>query len=153
MRVTPQVPRVLSWAPAKRLLRHRRLVLMELRNKLVLGHSILAMRRIENAEVERLRRRTAGNPDGSGGRRSSATYKRPELLQRAVRSALAQTVADQLVIVVDDGGGLPSCPMIPDWWHARCRPILQCRCRPQCRDQADPLDLCRLPRRRQRVGT
>src|SRR6185503_7469224 len=35
-----------------------------------------------------------------------ATYHRPEGLLAAVRSALAQTVRDQLVVVVDDGGGL-----------------------------------------------
>jgi glycosyltransferase involved in cell wall biosynthesis len=39
-----------------------------------------------------------------------ATYRRPEGLQAAVRSALAQTVTDHLVVVVDDGGGLPQLP-------------------------------------------
>ncbi len=34
------------------------------------------------------------------------TYRRPELLRAAVQSALAQTVEDNLVVVVDDGGGL-----------------------------------------------
>src|SRR5262249_28593904 len=41
------------------------------------------------------------------------TYRRPEPLQRAVRSALAQTIADHVVIVVDDGGGLPDLPADP----------------------------------------
>lgn len=41
------------------------------------------------------------------------TYRRPELLRAAVESALAQTVTDHLVIVVDDGGGLPSLPADP----------------------------------------
>jgi glycosyltransferase involved in cell wall biosynthesis len=40
-----------------------------------------------------------------------ATYRRPEGLVAAVRSALAQTVSDQLVVVVDDGGGLPELPL------------------------------------------
>lgn len=35
-----------------------------------------------------------------------ATYRRPELLLSAVESALAQTVTDHHIIVVDDGGGL-----------------------------------------------
>ena len=39
-----------------------------------------------------------------------ATYRRPEGLQAAVDSALAQTVTDHLVVVVDDGGGLPELP-------------------------------------------
>ncbi len=34
------------------------------------------------------------------------TFRRPELLRAAVESALAQSVDDNLVIVVDDGGGL-----------------------------------------------
>lgn len=38
------------------------------------------------------------------------TYGRPESLVRAVRSALAQTVVDHVVVVVDDGAGLPSLP-------------------------------------------
>jgi glycosyltransferase involved in cell wall biosynthesis len=38
------------------------------------------------------------------------TYRRPASLLRAVRSALAQEVEDHVVIVVDDGGGLPELP-------------------------------------------
>jgi Glycosyl transferase family 2 len=97
---------------AKRLLRQRRLVVMELRNKLVLGRSALAMRRVEDAEVERLTGELSQIPEARVAV-VTATYKRPELLQRAVRSALAQTVADLVVIVVDDGGGLPELPDDP----------------------------------------
>ena len=39
-----------------------------------------------------------------------ATYRRPEGLIASVRSALDQTVTDHLVVVVDDGGGLPELP-------------------------------------------
>ena len=39
-----------------------------------------------------------------------ATYRRPQRLVAAVRSALAQTVTDHVVVVVDDGGGLPDLP-------------------------------------------
>ncbi|NUR41317.1 MAG: glycosyltransferase family 2 protein, partial [Streptomyces sp.] len=42
-----------------------------------------------------------------------ATHRRPEALLAAVRSALDQTVRDQLVIVVDDGAGLPELPDEP----------------------------------------
>ncbi len=38
------------------------------------------------------------------------TYRRPQLLRRAVQSALAQTLTDHRIIVIDDGGGLPSLP-------------------------------------------
>jgi len=41
-----------------------------------------------------------------------ATYRRPELLPCAIRSALAQDLEDHAVVVVDDGGGLPS--TLPD---------------------------------------
>ena len=39
------------------------------------------------------------------------TYKRHDLLVRAIRSALDQTIKDTLVLVVDDGGGLPDLRM------------------------------------------
>jgi glycosyltransferase involved in cell wall biosynthesis len=91
------------------------LPLEEMRNKVVLGHTAVGLRRFEDSEVRRL---LATLP---GGRRPRArvatvvlTYKRPEGLVRAVESVLAQTVRDQVVIVVDDGGGgLPELPADP----------------------------------------
>jgi glycosyltransferase involved in cell wall biosynthesis len=41
------------------------------------------------------------------------TYRRPDAVVRAVESALAQTVTDHHVIVVDDGAGLPALPASP----------------------------------------
>jgi glycosyltransferase involved in cell wall biosynthesis len=41
------------------------------------------------------------------------TYRRPGPLADAVESALAQTVTDQVVVVVDDGGGMPTLPADP----------------------------------------
>lgn len=38
------------------------------------------------------------------------TCRRPESLVRSVRSALAQTIDDHVVVVVDDGAGLPPLP-------------------------------------------
>jgi hypothetical protein len=96
---------------AKRALRSRRFAVMEARNKLVLCRSARALHRTENAEVARL---AAGPPPAAASVATIiATYRRPELLLRAVRSALAQTVGDQVVIVVDDGGGLPPLPTDP----------------------------------------
>src|SRR4051812_17780597 len=91
------------------------LPLEELRNKVVLGHTAIGLRRFERSEVRRLL------PAMPGGVRPRArvatvllTYKRPEGLLRAVRSVLAQTVRDQVVVVVDDaGGGLPDLPPDP----------------------------------------
>ncbi len=84
----------------------------EARNRLTLGPRTPALRRFEDAEVARLRATV-----GDRGRTSVATvmptFRRPELLPGAVDSALAQTVEDNLVIVVDDGGGLPPLPSHP----------------------------------------
>jgi glycosyltransferase involved in cell wall biosynthesis len=81
----------------------------EAKNHLQLGRQVPALRRFEAAEVTRL-----------GATRAEAlvatvipTYKRPVLLVDAVESALAQTVTDQVVIVVDDGAGLPALPDDP----------------------------------------
>jgi hypothetical protein len=96
---------------ARRVLGRRRLPVRELRNKIVLGRSAIALRRFEDAEVERL----AGQLTLPRARVAvvTATYRRPDLLQASVRSALAQTVRDIVVIVVDDGGGLPELPDDP----------------------------------------
>lgn len=94
---------------AKRALGQRRLAVLELRNKVVLSRTALALRRTENEEVARL----AGQPPSALVATCIPTYRRPELLLRAVRSVLAQTVQDQVVIVVDDGAGLPELPDDP----------------------------------------
>jgi hypothetical protein len=85
---------------------------LEARNKLLLGPGTFAMRRFEDAEVSRL---AAQEPKLPAAKVATIipTYRRPLLLQRAVRSALAQTVHDQIVLVVDDGGGLPCLPTDP----------------------------------------
>ncbi|MFI9828776.1 glycosyltransferase family 2 protein [Streptomyces sp. NPDC051913] len=88
------------------------LVLFEARNKVLLAPSAVRLRRIENAEVRRL---AAAFPSPPSARVATviATHRRPEALLAAVRSALAQTVRDQVVIVVDDGAGLPELPADP----------------------------------------
>ncbi|WP_232248570.1 glycosyltransferase family 2 protein [Streptacidiphilus rugosus] len=85
-------------------------VLFELRNKVLLGHTARALRRTEDAEVRRL---DQGTFPSALVATVIATYRRPEALRAAVASALAQTVEDQVVIVVDDGAGLPDLPQDP----------------------------------------
>jgi hypothetical protein len=94
------------------------LVLFEAANKLRLAPSAVRLRRFEDAEVRRLAPVTSGAP-ASGAPTALvatviATHRRPEALLAAVRSALAQTVPDQVVIVVDDGAGLPGPGGLPD---------------------------------------
>lgn len=88
------------------------LVLFETRNKILLAPSGIGLRRIENAETRRL---AAALPSGPEALVATviATHRRPEALCAAVRSALAQSVRDQVVIVVDDGAGLPELPEDP----------------------------------------
>lgn len=87
--------------------------LYELRNKLRYGPAALLHLRAERREVARLR--------GVVGDREAlvvtvmATFKRPDLLQAAVASALRQDVEGHVVVVVDDGGGdLPALPAAPN---------------------------------------
>jgi glycosyltransferase involved in cell wall biosynthesis len=72
----------------------------------VLAPTAIGLRRTENAEVRRL---AAAQPAPSAALVATviATHRRPDGLRRAVASALAQSVRDHVVIVVDDGAGLP----------------------------------------------
>ncbi|MEU9350511.1 glycosyltransferase [Streptomyces griseoloalbus] len=88
------------------------LVLFELRNKVLLLPSALRLRRLETAETRRLAAASAP-PPAVLVVTVIATCRRPEKLRAAVRSALAQTVRDQVVVVVDDGAGLPALPDDP----------------------------------------
>jgi len=92
--------------------RRRRLAILETRNKLLLGRSALAMRRFEDAEVSRLSGEMQRLPQARVAT-IMPTYCRPDLLRRAVHSALAQSVHDHVIIVVDDAGGLPALPSDP----------------------------------------
>ncbi|MEU3059175.1 glycosyltransferase family 2 protein [Streptomyces subrutilus] len=82
------------------------LVLFEARNKLLLAPSAVRLRRFEDAETARLTA-VLGRPPTALVATVIATHRRPDALREAVRSALAQTVPDHVVIVVDDGAGLP----------------------------------------------
>jgi hypothetical protein len=91
------------------------LPLYELRNKVLLAHTLPAAWIFENAEVKRLRAQLPAAWNGEPVRVATIipTFRRPGQLVDAVRSALAQTVREQRVIVVDDGGGLPELPDDP----------------------------------------
>lgn len=88
------------------------LPLYELRNKVLYAHTVPRVWLFESSEVRRLR---SSLPAGATPLVTTVipTYRRPESLAAAVRSALAQTVGDQRVIVVDDGGGLAELPDDP----------------------------------------
>ncbi|MFC5909802.1 glycosyltransferase family 2 protein [Streptacidiphilus monticola] len=93
-------------AAAKRALRRRAgfLRIMEVRNKLLLWPTAVATGRREDAEVRRL---LGGLPPRQAVVATVIpTYRRPEGLAAAVRSALDQTVRNHVVVVVDDGAGL-----------------------------------------------
>ena len=100
--------------PLRRVLRRHFgwLPLYELRNKIRYGHTVPRVWLFEGSEVRRLR---AALPAGAAPLVTTVipTYRRPASLPAAVRSALAQTIRDQRVIVVDDGGGLPELPDDP----------------------------------------
>ncbi|MGW0412554.1 glycosyltransferase family 2 protein [Streptomyces collinus] len=87
------------------------LVLFELRNKVLLAPSALRLGRLESAEVRRLA--AAADRPAALVATVIATHRRPEELRAAVRSVLAQTVHDQVVVVVDDGAGLHELPSDP----------------------------------------
>lgn len=96
---------------ARRFLGHRRYAIREMRNKIMLGHTVPMLKRFEDTEVKRLSSQVTLPPARVAV--ITATYKRPELLQSAVHSALGQTLKDIIVLVVDDGGGLPDLPGDP----------------------------------------
>jgi glycosyltransferase involved in cell wall biosynthesis len=88
-----------------------RLQLRNYYNKAVYGPRTASVRRFEDAEVARLA--AANPPPDAHVATVIVTYRRPKTVLRAVESALAQSVTDQVVLVMDDGGGLPELPADP----------------------------------------
>jgi hypothetical protein len=86
--------------------------LFEARNRVTMARETRRVRLREDAEVAHLLATC-----GSLGRATVVTvvptYRRPDLLVRAVRSALDQDHDDHAVVVVDDGGGLARLPSDP----------------------------------------
>lgn len=64
------------------------------------------LQRVEDEMVASIRRQQGGVLPPSDVVTIIPTYRRPERLALAVDSALAQTVAEQRVVVIDDGGGI-----------------------------------------------
>jgi glycosyltransferase involved in cell wall biosynthesis len=89
------------------------IVLFELRNKVLLAPSGVRLRRLARAEIARIRATLPDLPEPLVVT-AIPTYRRPRELAVAVRSALAQTVRDQLVVVVDDGSGSLAAAELPD---------------------------------------
>jgi hypothetical protein len=85
--------------------------LLEARNRVVFARRTMQWRAFETGEVARLRNSVP--TDHTSVATIMPTYKRPEQLVAAVESALAQTVTDHRIVVVDDGGGLPALPDDP----------------------------------------
>jgi glycosyltransferase involved in cell wall biosynthesis len=82
--------------------------LFEARAKAVGWPRALTAARAERREVQRLAR--AVSVPHALVTTIIPTHRRPDSLARAVDSALAQTVRDHVVVVVDDGAGLPPLP-------------------------------------------
>lgn len=83
--------------------------LYELRNKVLRWPGAVRSTLAERREVSRLAPTVVVPPALVAT--IIPTCDRPETLRRAVRSALAQTVEDHVVVVVDDGAGLPFLPL------------------------------------------
>jgi glycosyltransferase involved in cell wall biosynthesis len=73
---------------------------------------LIGLARFERAEVEQALQAWGRRPVASVAT-IIPTYRRPGPLLEAVESALAQTVTDQVVVVIDDGAGLPTLPADP----------------------------------------
>lgn len=85
---------------------------MEMRNRLVMAPSIPRLNRFEDDEVARLTQELGGLPEA----RIACivpTYRRPEGVVASIQSILAQRRQDFIIIVVDDGAGLPELPTDP----------------------------------------
>lgn len=85
---------------------------LEFRNSLMMAHRIPGLLRFENGEVARLSR-GLNCPPSALFACIIPTFKRPEGLLKAINSILAQEFQDFVIIVVDDGGGLPPLPDDP----------------------------------------
>jgi hypothetical protein len=85
---------------------------MELRNRIVMARHLPAIVRFENEEVARLSRQLGTVPTAAIAC-IIPTYRRPVKLIAAIHSILAQERQDFVIIVVDDGAGLPVLPSDP----------------------------------------
>jgi hypothetical protein len=84
----------------------------EIWNSAVLGPRVPGLIRFENREVERLRSSLGQVPEAKIAC-IIPTFKRPQGLLKAIDSILAQERQDFIIMVVDDGAGLPQLPADP----------------------------------------
>lgn len=94
--------------PVRQVLRSWRCPVYEARNKVCGAGGARRNRRFQLDEIRRLRELTGGHGLDARVLVVTPTFKRPDGVVRAVRSALAQTFDDLAVVVVDDGAGLPA---------------------------------------------
>ena len=85
---------------------------LEMRNRIVMAPYVPRWVRFENAEVERLGLLLGTVPTAKIAC-IIPTYKRPEGLISAINSILAQECRDFVIVVIDDGAGLPALPHDP----------------------------------------
>lgn len=87
--------------------------LLEWRNRLVMSHAVPKIAWRETREVRRLTRTISGGAARAHVACIVPTYRRHDRLLAAIDSILNQTFQDFVIIVVDDGGGLPNLPNDP----------------------------------------
>jgi glycosyltransferase involved in cell wall biosynthesis len=100
-------------AAVRRLLRPWRFPILETRNRILGIHAERRNLRFQRAEALRLQRLIGEPRPQACAVVVIPTYMRPDGLVKAIHSVLAQTFTDFVVIVVDDGGGLPELPEDP----------------------------------------
>jgi len=86
--------------------------ILEWRNRLVMGRRVPPLVAFENHEVARLSAEL-GRPPSATVACIVPTFRRPEGVIASVNSILRQRYQDFVVMVVDDGAGLPELPKDP----------------------------------------
>jgi glycosyltransferase involved in cell wall biosynthesis len=104
--------RIWKWLPVPSSLRRARRIVGQWIWRARRARVAADYRRHEDTEVARIRTLLDQVPSARVVT-IIATYRRPAGLTAAVESALAQGIADHVVCVVDDGGGLPVLPTDP----------------------------------------
>jgi glycosyltransferase involved in cell wall biosynthesis len=85
---------------------------LEMRNRILMAYRLPGLTRFERREVKRLSRQLDAVPAAKIAC-IIPTYKRPDGLLNAINSVLAQRYQDFVVMVIDDGAGLPELPNDP----------------------------------------
>ncbi len=86
--------------------------MFELANRVTMGKALPQLKAFEDVEVARIAA-DLGSPPTASVACIVPTYKRPEQLLVALNSILAQGYQDFVIVVIDDGAGLPPLPRDP----------------------------------------